>query len=265
MITSTRNPHVKFALKLRDKRTRDAEGMFLIEGVRELGLALDADVAITQVFLEEKTHKNPTTQQIVRRLRKRVGVRLTEVDERVLNTLCYRGSTAKVLAIAKKYSTDLDILQTHPCPLYVICSGLEKPGNLGAVIRTADSVGVTGIIFTDVVTDIFNPNVIRASLGAVFSVSIATSNSEKVIKWLIDRQLQLIATTPDSKCMYVEVDYTRPTAIIIGSEADGLPDHWLECAHHRVALPQRGMVDSLNASVTATAVLFEAWRQRENR
>lgn len=260
-ITSVQNPQVKRLLKLRDRRARDAEGMMLIEGGEEIALALDAGVALQSAWL------CPTLPRFARQsgLRRRLSegsVPVTEVSEAVFGKLAYQENPDGWLALAPTLKPELDGLRLPPVPLLLVCEAIEKPGNLGAMLRTADAAGAHALIVCDPVTDVNNPNVIRASRGAVFSVPIAVASTAEVLAWLHLRQIQVVAATPAATATYASVDLRGPIAIAVGAEDVGLSTAFLARADVTVRIPMVGRVNSLNVSASAALLLYEAVRQR---
>ena len=251
MITSTSNPRIKAIRRLAKRRERAAERLFLIEGRRELDRAVAAGVEIEVVVSAGDVAAPP-------------GAEVLEVSRSVLDALVYREGGDAVVAVARMFDTSLGALRLPPDPLVLVAAGIEKPGNLGAMLRTAAAAGVDALVVADPVTDVFNPNVVRASVGALFTVPTVVGEAPAVVAALDG--LRVLATTPDGAVPHWAADMTRGTAIVIGSEAGGLPTEWLEAAHERIVVPMPGArgVDSLNASSTAAVVLFEAVRQRSS-
>jgi TrmH family RNA methyltransferase len=242
VITSTSNPRIKAIRRLAKRRERAAERLFLIEGRRELDRAVAAGVEIEVVVSAGDVAAPP-------------GAEVLEVSRSVLDALVYREGGDAVVAVARMFDTSLGALRLPPDPLVLVAAGIEKPGNLGAMLRTAAAAGVDALVVADPVTDVFNPNVVRASVGALFTVPTVVGEAPAVV-----------AALDGLRVPHWAADMTRGTAIVIGSEAGGLPTEWLEAAHERIVVPMPGArgVDSLNASSTAAVVLFEAVRQRSS-
>jgi RNA methyltransferase, TrmH family len=253
VITSTSNPRIKAIRRLAKRRERDAEGLFVIEGERELRRAVDASVEIAVVVAAREIAAPP-------------GAEVLEVSPGVLDALVYREGGDGVLAVARMFDTGLDALALGEQPLVLVAAGIEKPGNLGAMLRSAAAAGVDALIVADPVTDVFNPNVVRASVGALFTVPVAVAEVGAVVAWLRAREVRILATTPEGAMPHWDADLRAGAAIVIGSEAEGLPREWLDAADERIVVPMPGAhgIDSLNASSTAAVVLFEAVRQRSS-
>jgi RNA methyltransferase, TrmH family len=191
-----------------------------------------------------------------------LGAEVVRVSRPVFEKIAYREGPDGWLAVVPAVASGLDRLDLGPRPLVLICAGLEKPGNLGAILRTADAAGVAAVIAADPVTDWGNPNVVRASKGTIFSVPVASADSAEVLDWASDLGLQIVAATPDAKQLVSETDLTGPTAIAVGAEQTGLSAQWLERADVRVRIPMFGRADSLNVSTSAAIITYEAVRQR---
>ncbi len=265
IITSVRNPRVREAARLRDRRQRARQGRFLIDGFRELARALDAGVELIEVFLcPQLLDGDPQAAQLARRL-EQASVPRVEVTPEVFDRLAYGERAEGGVGVAVVPSTVLAELVIPPVALVAVLVGLEKPGNVGAILRTADAVGVAAVIVADGGTDLFNPNTIRASLGTIFAQRLAAAPAAEVKAWLIARGLRIVTARVDATQDYTAVDFTHPTAIVLGSEADGLPAEWSGPGVTPVRLPMLGVADSLNVSATAAVLFYEALRQRSAR
>lgn len=245
-ITSKDNPHFKQLLELHKKSARDEMGEFIVEGEREVLLAREVEA----IFY---TEMSPAVVNWVEK-----GVTAYLISPQLFAKISYRDRG--VIAIARKSPKRLQDLMN--LSLLLLCEGIEKPGNLGAMMRTADAAGIDGIIITDMVCDLYNPNVIRASLGAFFTVPLAVSTSLDAIAFLEERGVQIVLATPHAEQSYFDVDYTRPTCLVIGSEKEGATQMWEQAAQKKVKIPMQGKVNSLNASISASVLLYEALRQR---
>jgi len=261
-IESLQNPRVKFLATLKNKRQRKREGKFLIEGEREVIRARDAGISFEQIFLCEDFYKHSSTSETLAESLLADDTPVVLLDTKVFKHLSMRDNPDGFLALASTFEPHLDRLPLSDTPFLLILEALEKPGNLGTILRTADAVGVDGVIVTDPVTDIFNPNVIRASAGVVFKVPVAVCDNDTLSPWLEQRHIHTVATTPDTELLHFQADYTGPVAILMGSEKDGLAPYWLEKADTKVRLPMHGQADSLNVGAATAAVLYEAVRQR---
>lgn len=259
-ITSPANPRVRHLVALRRRRTRELEGVTLVEGYAELDLALAAGVRPRALYHSPELAPDDPLG-ILGRLAA-LGTEIVRVSRPVFARIAYRESPDGWLAVVPVMRTDLDRLELGERPLVLVCEGVEKPGNLGAIIRTADTGGVTAVIATDPVTDWGNANLVRASKGAVFSVPVAAAPSSEALAWLAGRGLSLVAATPDGDVPLADADLTGPVAIAVGSESRGLSAPWVESAGTRVRIPMFGRADSLNVAAAAAIVVYEAVRQR---
>ena len=260
-LTSAANPRVKAARALRERRERDRTGLTLIDGARELRRALDAGVAIDEAFVCEPLLAGPDARAALDGL---LGARvpIVRVTERVLATLAFGERAEGLVAVARVPSLSLDDLSVPPDPLIVVIEGVEKPGNVGAVLRTADGAGADAVIAASPRTDLYNPNAIRASAGTVWAIALAAAPTPAVIDWLRGHGIRIVAARVDAPVRYTEADLTGPVALVLGAETDGLTDSWASPGLESVSLPMLGVADSLNVSVTAAVLLYEARRQR---
>ena len=262
-ITSTTNPQIKALVRLRSRRERDREGRFLIEGFRELTRALDAGVAIEALYTSPDLYLGHNEPALVERAAE-AGAGVTLVSEAAFRKASYRDRPEGLLAVARQFPTGLDRIDLSGAPLVLVAEGIEKPGNLGTMLRTADAAGASGVVVADPTTDPFNPNVVRASLGTLFTVPIAVADSPDAIAAFRGAGVAILAATPDGTVAHHAVDLTVAVAIAVGSEQYGLTEAWLDAADARIVIPMPGSVDSLNAAMAAGVLLFEAVRQRDN-
>lgn len=263
-ITSTANPRVKALVRLRRRRHRDEAGVTLVEGLEELELALRAGVVPITVYCCPELVEGDEWDE-VSGLPTFARAELVRVNKPVFEKVSYRESPDGWLAVLPSVGTDLDELRLGPDPLLLVCAGVEKPGNLGAMLRTADAAGVAAVIAADPGTDWSNPNVVRASKGAVYTVPVAAAGEQRVLDWLAERRIPVLATTPDADADYTDLDLRGPLAVAVGAEDVGLSPAWLSGAHQRALIPMSGRVDSLNVSAAAAVLLYEAVRQRRGR
>ena len=259
-ITSPANARVKRLVALRHRRARDRAGVTLVEGYEELGLALSAGARPQELYVCPAL-AGPGAQQMIDRV-SGLGAEVIRVSRPVFAKIAYRESPDGWLAVVPAVLAGLSLLDPGPRPLVLVCEGVEKPGNLGAILRTADAAGVAAVIAADPVTDWGNPNVVRASKGTVFSVPVASATSAEVLAWIADRSLALVAAAPDGDVLLTDADLSGPAAIVVGSEARGLPAAWLDRADTRVRIPMFGRADSLNVATSAAILVYEAVRQR---
>jgi TrmH family RNA methyltransferase len=259
-ITSLANPRIKQLVTLRRRRVRDDSMVTLVEGFEELDLALTAGVRPRALYYCPALVT--ADQRPIAARAAALDAEVVTVSQEVFRKVAYRESPDGWLAVVPAVSADLARVHLGTDPLVLICQGVEKPGNLGAILRTADAAGVAAVIATDPVTDWGNPNVIRASKGTVFSVQVASGSSEQVMSWLTGHGLTLVATTPDATALLGQADLRGPTAIAVGSEKDGLSAEWLDRTPVKVRIPMFGRADSLNVATSAAIACYEAVRQR---
>lgn len=263
-ISSLTNNRVKDALKLSKAAVRKMRRLTVVEGERECRRALEAGVQPVEAFVCPPLF-SPTSQDIISRLTAADAARrtwLAEVTPEVYAKLAYRGDSGGILLVVPYLPTELERLSPPDPAFLAVIEGVEKPGNLGAILRTADAAGVHGVIVVEGATDLHNPNVIRASLGTIFTVPLAEATPNALLTWLRRHNIQAIAATPEADRLYTSVDFTQPTAIILGSEADGLGDQWRRAAEVCVSIPMYGQADSLNLATSTALLLYEVVRQR---
>jgi len=260
-LTSTANPMVKAVSKLRDRRERDRTGLTIVDGAREVRRALEAGATVDEAFVCVPLLQGEDARAAYGQLEAR-GIPVRTTSPTVFEKLAFGERAEGILAIVRIPSTELDDLRLPPDPLVVVLEGVEKPGNLGAVLRSADGAGADALIVASGRTDPFNPNVIRASAGTVFSVPLASAPADDVIAWLSTRGIRVVAARVDAPTTYIDANLRGSIAIALGNEADGLTDAWDRAGVDQVSLPMHGIADSLNVSVTAAVLLYEARRQR---
>lgn len=255
-ITSTINSKIKLLAALRSKSSkRKEDGLFLIDGVREIKEALKNKVKIEQIFYCEQLVDNFEELE-------NFGQELTKVSHDAFLKACYKDSPDGVIALAKTEGKTLKDLKISKNSLFLVLEAVEKPGNLGAILRTAQAAGVDGLILNNQQTDIYNPNVIRASQGFVFSIPVVEASFEETLVFLKKNQIKTFATSLLAKKSYIKSDYSGPSAFVFGAEADGLSNDWQKVADELIKIPMMKPMDSLNVSVSAALILFEALRQR---
>lgn len=261
-ITSRQNARVKEAAKLRLSRQRARQGRLVIDGAREILRAISSGIEIVEAFICEPLVHDHQSRQAVERLSQSRAA-LATVTEEVFEKLRYGERTGGVLAVAKAPERSLDRLKLPAVPLVAVIEGVEKPGNVGAILRSADAAGVDAVVVADPHTDLFNPNTIRASLGTVFKNNVCTTTSAEALAWLAALGIPVLAARPDAELLYTAADFRRGAAFVLGSEAEGLSDAWQGARVTGVRLPMRGVADSLNVSATAAVLFYEARRQRD--
>lgn len=260
-ITSLTNPRVKAAVHLRDRRQRDRTGLTIVDGARELLRALESGTTIVEAFVCAELIRTAEAEMAVRRLAI-AGAKPMRVSPDVIAKVAFGNRSDGVAAIVRVPDTSLEHVFPVPEALLVVIESVEKPGNLGAIMRTADGAGADAVIAADPQTDIFNPNAIRASLGTIFSLPIATATTDATLQWLVSHGIRPIAARVDARRAYTEIDFRGPIAIVLGSEADGLSDAWDDPRVEPARIPMLGLADSLNVSAAAAVLLYEAQRQR---
>ena len=256
-ITSTSNPKIKKLIALQQKSSERRESaLFVVEGARELQHCMDAGFTVDTVFVCPEIVGNSLPAGALR------NVRTFEVSREVYAKLAYREGTEGVIAEVRSRENRLEDLRLGKSPLVMVLESVEKPGNLGAVLRSADAAGADAVIICDPLTDIYKPNLIRASIGAVFTVPVAACTSEEAIAFLKERGIQILTAQLQDSSLYYDRDMKRATAIVMGTESTGLTDLWRRAADAHIRIPMLGKLDSLNVSVSAAILLYEAVRQR---
>ena len=260
-ITSLQNPRIKQLVKLRDRRDRDDAGLFLVEGYREVRRALEKNVKLHELYFSPDWFLGENERALIEQALQ-AGAQLFELSKDAFAKCAYRDRPDGLLAVAPQWKHGLADLKLSPHPFLLVVESIEKPGNLGTILRSADAAGVDGVIVCDAVTDVFNPNVVRSSTGVLFSVPIVLAESKTVHAWLVEKGIRIVATTPDTPNIYTKVDLCGPLAIVMGSEQYGLSDFWLKESNLLVRIPMAGQADSLNVAMATIITLFEAVRQR---
>lgn len=269
LITSGQNPKIKDLLALQEKsRLRREKGLFVVEGRRELEHCLEAGYQIDTLFVCPEilalTNETPLLKEYLdSHSRPDRESTVFEVSESVYAKIAYREGTEGIVAEVVTPELTLAKLNLPENPLVMVLESVEKPGNLGAVLRSADAAGADAVIICDPLTDLFNPNLIRASIGAVFTVPVVTATSEEAIKFLKDRGIRILTAQLQDSVLYYDSDMRHAVALVMGTEATGLSQAWREAADAHIRIPMLGRLDSLNVSVSAAILLFEAVRQRQ--
>ena len=257
LISSTQNPKIKSLLLLEKPRERKKQSVFVVEGKKEVMYAMEAGYKIENIFF---------CQDIIS-FQELMGLNLEDnllipVSREVFDKIAVRESSGGMVAIVEQKTHHLNDIKLKKNPLLLILEAVEKPGNLGAILRTADAAGVDAVIICDPQTDFYNPNVIRSSVGCVFTKQIASATSEETIEWLMKNNVQIFCTYLQASKPYYEIDFIGPSAIVMGTEATGLSDNWVKNATSNIIIPMQGVIDSMNVSTAAAVVIFEALRQR---
>jgi TrmH family RNA methyltransferase len=260
-ITSRQNARVKDAVKLRDRRQREQQGRFLIDGAREIARAIERGVEIAEAFICEPLLRDDEGRQTTARLRQ-LPADVATVTGEVFEKLAFGERASGLLAVAKTPVKSIAQLQLPTSPLVAVIEGVEKPGNVGAVLRSADGAGVDAVIVADPRSDLYNPTTIRASLGTVFDANVCTATSDATLNFLRGLKIPVFAARPHAELIYTAADYRAGAAIVLGSEAEGLSQNWSGAGVMGIRLPMHGIADSLNVSATAAVLFYEAQRQR---
>lgn len=259
-ISSPTNPKIKHVIALQKARTRKQTQSFLVEGGKEIGMAISAGYQVMQLLWCEALDTVGWCQQwLANGLDETI---ILPVTEAVFEKIAYRGQKDGLVAVVAQEKKTLDKLILSDNPILLIIEAVEKPGNLGAILRTADGVGAAGVIVCDPHTDIYNPNVIRSSVGCFFTVPLVTTDNTTCHKWLQEKGIAAVATAITAKQYHYQADLSGPIAILVGTEATGLSDFWLYKTALQVKIPMLGANDSLNMSVATGIVAYEALRQR---
>ncbi|WP_348813642.1 TrmH family RNA methyltransferase [Flavobacterium maritimum] len=256
-ITSVQNPFIKSLVLLQEKaKARKQSGTFLIEGQREISIAIKGGYEIeTLLFLPEICSETEA-----RKLSKTAD--LIEINKEVYQKLAYRDTTEGILAVAKTKSTQLSDLKLSDNPLILVAEAPEKPGNIGALLRTADAANLDAVIIANPKSDLYNPNIVRSSVGCLFTNQIATGTTSEIIAFLKEKKINFYCATLQNSNPYHVENYTTPTALVVGTEATGLTQEWRDAATQNIIIPMQGEIDSMNVSVAAAILIFEAKRQR---
>ena len=267
-ITSAQNPKIRTLLALQEKsRLRRQEGLFVVEGRRELEHCLDAGFVPKTLFVCREIISDTDLERIVHkadRICDREGLHIIEIPAALYEKTAYRGGTEGIIAEMECRERTLDSLDPGEKPLIAVLESVEKPGNLGAVLRSADAAGADAVIICDPLTDLYNPNLIRASIGAVFTTQVVTASSEEAVRWLKRNGIRILTAQLQDSQWYYDTDMRAGTAIVMGTESTGLTSIWREAADAHIRIPMLGRLDSLNVSVSAAILLYEAVRQRHS-
>ena len=256
-ISSVQNPFIKSLVLLQEKaKARKQSGTFLMEGQREISIAIKGGYQIeTVLFLPEICTEKEASQLAP-------TAELIQINKEVFQKLAYRDTTEGILAVAKTKSTLLSDLQLSQNPLILVAEAPEKPGNIGALLRTADAANLDAVIIANPKSDLYNPNIVRSSVGCLFTNQIATGTTAEIIAFLKEKNIAMYCATLQNSNGYHLENYTTPTALVVGTEATGLTQEWRDAATQNIIIPMQGEIDSMNVSVAAAILIFEAKRQR---
>lgn len=259
-ITSVQNPKVKHILQLGKSSERKSQGLFIAEGLREIQLSYGAGYRFSYLFYCPEVGQSEEVSNLVYLLKSETNI--YEVSKPVFEKVAYRENSDGLLAVGISVYLKLEDLKLKPAPLIIVLEKVEKPGNLGAILRTADAARVDAILVCDPLTDIYNPNVIRSSIGCVFTSKVVCCSSQEALDWLNNSAIRTYAAALTAKHWYHETSFKEASAIVMGTEADGLSDFWLNKATDQIKIPMLGKIDSLNVSNATAILVFEAMRQR---
>ena len=265
-ITSLQNLKIKEIIKLRSKNKRDKNKLFLIEGYREILRAFQAGVDFNSLYICDDLFLGSNENELIEKIQKKVEVYACKKN--VFEKISYRDRPDGLLAIAYQKTKTLDdlknIITKTKTPFLVICESIEKPGNLGTILRSSDGVNADAVVVCDPTCDIYNPNVVRASIGSLFTQNVIVGSASDIIKLLQDNNIKIVATTPHSDLVYTDTNLTDPIAIVVGTEQYGLSEIWLKNSDINVKIPMLGVADSLNVATATTILLYEVIRQRHS-
>ena len=263
MISSPQNPKIKNIVKLRNRRTRDKQQLMIVEGYRSLLRASNNGIAATEFYFCRDFFLGENEDELIALYESR-GAQVFELTKQVFEKISYRDRPEGLLALAPYQERVLEELELSDSPFLVVAQAIEKPGNLGTIIRSTDGTGADGLIICDRCTDLHNPNVITASTGMSFALPIVETDSDSCRQYLKDRGIKIISATPHAEKVYTDIDLTGPVAIVVGTEQYGLTDDWMVESDDliNVQIPMMGQADSLNVATATTLILYEALRQR---
>ena len=260
VITSAQNPRIKELILLQEKsRARRENGLFVVEGRRELSHCLEAGFKPRSLFICPEILGRDACREL-----EQAGCPIVEIPAFLYEKVAYRGRTEGVIGVMECHSHSLEDLHLKENPLVIVLESVEKPGNLGAVLRSADAAGADAVIVCDPLTDLYNPNLIRSSIGGIFTVPVAAASSEEAIRWLKERGIRILTAQLQDSLPYYDTDMRQGTAIVMGTESTGLTPLWRQAADAHIMIPMLGRLDSLNVSVSAAILLYEAVRQRQS-
>lgn len=261
-ISSLQNPLIKRLFQLQEKsRTRKKEGVFIVEGIREIELAIKGGFFVKEIFFCSELFPSEKIPELLQKMSGNPEV--IEISSEVYNKIAYRGSTEGLVAVVEIKEVGLENLDLKNKDLLIlIAEAPEKPGNIGALLRTADAAKVDAVLIANPKTDIFNPNIIRSSVGCVFTVKIGKGSTSEIIRFLKEKEVSIYAAALQASKNYDEIDFKASSAIVVGTEATGLSREWLDNSTQNIIIPMQGEIDSMNVSVAAGILIFEAKRQR---
>lgn len=259
LITSPQNQSIKNIVKLAKSKERKEQQLFVIEGARELSLALQSNYTIESAYVCREMFEKTKYPDVLSSIEDK---NIFDISSEIFGKIAYRENSDGIIAVAKPKLHTLENLRLSKNPFVIILEAVEKPGNLGAILRTADAAAAAAVIVCDLQTDLYNPNVVRSSVGGIFTVQTAVCTSEEALAWLQANKIASYAAELQAAEFYQNIDFRTPSAIVMGTEAEGLTGFWLKNATKRIKIPMRGKIDSLNVSVSTAVLTFEATRQR---
>ena len=260
-ITSTKNQRLTQLRRIRRRRSETPTGAFLVEGHRQLRAALDAGADVREVYTAPALYLRAEDEILVARA-ERSGARIFELEGAAFRSVAGNARPDGLLAVVSRWPSSLDRLGNNRAQLLAVAHAIERPGNLGTLIRTASAAGAGALLVSDPVTDVFHPDAVHGSVGALFHLPLAQASAEEIVLWLRGRGIRIVVATPDAGLAYWDGAYAGPVAVVVGSERHGVGDRWNEAADQAVRIPMSAGADSLNVAVAAGIVLFEAVRGR---
>lgn len=260
-ITSATNPRIKQVVRLKNRKDRTANRLTIVDGIREVQRAWAGGVTIKELYVCKKFCEGKGCEELIQGIA-RQKIPLYETTPQVFEKISFGDRREGILAVCQPTRRSLSDITLSDNPLVVVAEGIEKPGNLGGILRTCDGAGVDTVIVSDTTTDIFNPNIIRASLGTVFVVPVVQAGPEEILSFLRKKKIKVMAASPAADKIYTDTNLKQPFALVVGSEQEGLSDFWRRHADVHVRIPMKGKADSLNVSASTAIFLYEAIRQR---
>jgi TrmH family RNA methyltransferase len=261
-ISSLQNKFIKELIQLKEKsKLRKKTNHFLIEGLREISLAIKGNYSIEKLIIDTSVISMSKIEELQKTIN--YSIEIIEISNEVYKKLALRDSTEGILALTEEKNHTINSIKfKHENPLILVAEAPEKPGNIGALLRTADAAGIDAVFIANPKTDMYNPNIIRSSVGCVFTTQIATGTTQEIIQYLSANNIEMYGAALTASVEYQTINYTKPCAIIVGTEATGLTNEWLQKTTKNIIIPMKGVIDSMNVSVSAAIIIFEAIRQR---
>jgi TrmH family RNA methyltransferase len=258
-ITSRQNPKIKNIALLQKHGERLQQNLFILEGIKEIVKAIESDYQFESVFFYPKIIDKFELSSLFKNI---LPKQLYEVNAEIYEKIAYRENSGGIIALARPKIHSIELIKLSAKPLILVIESVEKPGNLGAIFRTADAAGIDAVVICDPKTDLYNPNAIRASLGCVFTVPSVLTTSHDAIEWLKTNNIRIFCSYLKASVSYHTINYTGPSAIVMGTEATGISRSWVDAADANIIIPMKGAADSMNVSTSAAVLIFEACRQR---